>query len=196
MSIFTRPNSGSSPASNPTTPIRMITTPTTPAYVLAMFFRPPCKDCSSTQVPAAAAEKLPDSLTFLTFLLSDGPLRRLEADLRMGAVAERLRRRSPTTTQRYRLVLRAELVALGINDNRILHQVRSVKGGNLRLFSHSHPCLHDGGIYLCTVPTSARRSTSGSCSFVASTGRWDLISRIERRRSLPRLRATAASTRP
>src|SRR5215204_4643765 len=96
MSIFTRPNSGSSPASNPTTPIRMITTPTTPAYVLAMFFRPPCKDRSSTQVPAATAEKLPDSLTFLTFLLSDGPLRRPEADLRMGAVAERLRRRSPS----------------------------------------------------------------------------------------------------
>src|SRR5215207_2762037 len=104
----------------------MITTPTTPAYVLAMFFRPPCKDRSSTQVPAATAEKLPDSLTFLTFLLSDGPLRHLEADLRTGAVTEWLRRRSPATTQRYRLVLRAELVALGINDNRILHQVRSV----------------------------------------------------------------------
>src|SRR5918995_1280844 len=108
MSMFTRPSSGSSPASNPTTPIRMITTPTTPAYVLAMFFRPPCKDRSSTQSPAATAEKLPDSLTFLTLLLSDGPLRRLEADLRMGTVAEWLRCRSPATTQRYRLVLRAE----------------------------------------------------------------------------------------
>src|SRR5829696_2888256 len=144
MSIFTRPNSGSSPASNPTTPIRMITTPTTPAYVLAMFFRPPCKDHSSTQVPAATAEKLADSLTFLPYLLSDGPLRHLETDLRVGAVAERLRRRFPATTQRYRLVLRAELVALGINDNRVLNQVRSVEGSNLRLFSHSHPCLHDG----------------------------------------------------
>src|ERR671911_2471844 len=152
MSIFTRPNSGSSPASNPTTPIRMITTPTTPAYILAMFFRPPCKDRSSTQVPAVTAEKLPDFLTFLTFLLSDSPLRRLEADLLMGAVAERLRRRSPATTQRYHLVLRTELVALGINDNRILHQVRSVEGGNLRLFSHSHPCLHDGGITCAPCP--------------------------------------------
>src|SRR5215208_4715511 len=135
ISIFTRPSSGCSPASNPTTPIRMITTPTTPAYVLAMFFRPPCKDRSSTQVRAATAEKLPDSLTFLPYLLSNGPLRHLEADLRMGAVAERLCRRSPATTPRYRLVLRAELVALGINDNRILHQVRSVEGSNLRLFS-------------------------------------------------------------
>src|SRR5215204_7328480 len=92
ISIFTRPSSDCSPAINPTTPIRMITTPTTPAYVLAMFFRPPCKDRSSTQVPAATAEKLPDSLTFLPYLLSDGPLRHLEADLRMGAVAKRLRR--------------------------------------------------------------------------------------------------------
>src|SRR5215216_4399104 len=111
ISIFTRPSSGCSPASNPTTPIRMITTPTTPAYVLAMFFRPPCKNRSSTQVRAATAEKLADSLTFLPYLLSDGPLRHLEADLRVDAVAERLRRRSPATTQRYRLVLRAELVA-------------------------------------------------------------------------------------
>src|SRR5215208_1939633 len=152
MSIFTRPSSGSSPASNPTTPIRMITTPTTPAYVLAIFFRSPCQDRSSTQVPAATAEKLPDSLTLLTFLLSDGPLRRPEADLRVGAVAERLCRRSPATTQRYRLVLRAELVALGINDNRILHQIRSVEGNDLRLFSHSHPCLHDGGITCAPCP--------------------------------------------
>src|SRR5215217_8545504 len=105
----------------------MITTPTTPAYVLAMFFRPPCKDRSSTQVPAATAEKLPDSLTLLTFLLSDSPLRHLQADLRVGAVAERFRRRTPATTQRYRLVLRAELVALGINDNRTFHQFRSVR---------------------------------------------------------------------
>src|SRR5215213_4993363 len=113
MSMFTRPNGGSSPASDPTTPIRMITTPTTPAYVLAIFFRPPCKDRSSTQVRAATAEKLPDSLTFLPYLLSDGPLRHLEADLRVrvGAVAERLCRRTPTAAQRYGLVLRAELVA-------------------------------------------------------------------------------------
>src|SRR5215212_11078891 len=33
------------------------------------------------QSPAATAEKLPDSLTFLPYLLSDGPLRRPEADL-------------------------------------------------------------------------------------------------------------------
>src|SRR5215218_8876510 len=152
LPIFSSPSSGCSPASNPTTPIRMITTPTTPAYVLAMFFRPPCKDRSSTQVPAATAEKLPDSLTFLPYLLSDGPLRRPEADLRVGAVAERFRRRTPATTQRYRLVLRAELVALGINDDRILHQVRSVEGGNLRLFTHSQPCLHDGGITCAPCP--------------------------------------------
>src|SRR3712207_4218966 len=96
MSMFTRPSSGSSPASNPTTPIRMITTPTTPAYVLAMFamfFSPPHKDRFSTQIPAAAAGKLADSLTFLPYLLSDGPLGRPEADLRVGAVAERLRLR-------------------------------------------------------------------------------------------------------
>src|SRR5215204_5964980 len=155
MSIFTRPNSGSSPASNPTTPIRMITTPTTPAYVLAMFFRPPCKDRSSTQVPAATAEKLPDSLTLLTFLLSDSPLRHLKADLRMGAVAERLRRRSPATTQHYRLVLRAKLVVLGFNANRILHQVRSIEGSNLRLFSHGRLCLNDGGI-TCAACLRAR----------------------------------------
>src|SRR5215218_6800681 len=42
------------------------------------------------QSPAATAEKLPDALTFLPYLLSDGPLRRPEADLRVGAVAERL----------------------------------------------------------------------------------------------------------
>src|SRR5215218_4487711 len=133
ISIFTRPSSGCSPASNPTTPIRMITTPTTPAYVLAMFFRPPCKDRSSTQVPAATAEKLADSLTFLPYLLSDGPLRRPEADLRVGAVAERFRRRTSTAAQRYGLPLSGELVALGIDDNRILHQVRSVVEGSDRL---------------------------------------------------------------
>src|SRR5215207_11599258 len=103
MSMFTRPSRGSSPASNPTTPIRMITTPTTPAYLLAMFSSPPCKDRSSMQVRATTAEKLADSLTFLPYLLSDGPLRRPEADLRVGAVAERLCRRTPTAAQRYGL---------------------------------------------------------------------------------------------
>src|SRR5215217_7841618 len=112
----------------------MITTPTTPAYVLAMFFRPPCKDRSSTQVRAATAEKLPDSLTFLTSLLSDGPLRRPEADLRVGAVAERLYRRTPTAAQRYGPPLSGEPVALGIDDDhRVLHQVRSVVEGSDRL---------------------------------------------------------------
>jgi hypothetical protein len=46
------------------------------------------------------------------------------------------------------------------------------------------------------VPASVRKSTSGSRRLLASTGRWALISRIERRSSLPRLAATAASTRP
>src|SRR5215207_4983196 len=144
MSMFTRPNSGCSPASNPTTPIRMITTPTIPAYILAMFamfFRPPCKDRSSTQVRAATAEKLPDSLTFLPFLLSDGPLRRPEADLRMGAVPERLVHRSPTAAQRHGLPLSEEPVALGADDDhRALHEVRSVvEGSDLGLFGHGHP---------------------------------------------------------
>src|SRR5829696_8313459 len=137
MSMFTRPNSGSSPASNPTTPIRMITTPTTPAYVLAMFamfFRPPSKVRSLTQVRAATAEKLPDALTFLPFLLSDRPLRRPEADLRVGTVAERLCRRTPTAAQCYGLPLSGEPVALGIDDDhRVLHQVRSVVEGSDRL---------------------------------------------------------------
>src|SRR5215212_8002827 len=146
ISIFTRPSSGCSPASNPTTPIRMITTPTTPAYVLAMFFRPPCKDRSSTQVRAATAEKLPDSLTFLTSLLSDGPLRRPEADLRVGAVAERLYRRTPTAAQRYGLPLSGEPVALGIDDD---HRSFTKYGPLSRavivcLFGHSHPP--------CTLP--------------------------------------------
>src|SRR5215217_1472928 len=166
ISIFTRPSSGCSPASNPTTPIRMITTPTTPAYVLAMFFRPPCKDRSSTQVPAATAEKLADSLTFLPYLLSDGPLRRPEADLRVGAVAERFRRRTSTAAQRYGLPLSGEPVALGIDDNRILHQVRSVEGSNLRLFSHSHPCLHDGWITCAPCPRAhagRRRDPEALC---------------------------------
>src|ERR687897_2180264 len=138
MSIFTRPSSGSSPASNPTTPIRMITTPTTPAYVLAVFFRPPCKDRSSTQAPAATAEKLPDSLTFLTLLLSDGPLDRPESDLRVGAVAERLRLRPTAAAQRYGLPLETVLVALGVgDDHRTSHQIRSVvEGSDLRSFSH------------------------------------------------------------
>ena len=67
----------------------------------------------------------------LLFLLPNRYLRHLEGNLRVGAVAERLRRRYTATTQRYRLVLRAELVALGINDDRILNQVRSVEGSNL-----------------------------------------------------------------
>src|SRR5215207_539406 len=150
MSMFTRPSSGSSPASNPTTPIRMITTPTTPAYVLAIFFRPPCKDRSSTQSPAATAEKLADSLTFLPYLLSDGPLRRPEANLRVGAVAERLCRRTPTAPQRYGLPLSGEPVALGIDDHRALHQVRSVvEGSDLCLFGHNHPP--------CTLPPVTTR---------------------------------------
>src|SRR3954452_24921756 len=141
MSIFTRPNSGSSPASNPTTPIRMITTPTTPAYVLAMFFRPPRKDRTSTCVPATTAEKFLKSLTFLPFLLSDGPLRRPEADLRVGAVAEWLCRRAPAAAQRYGLSLSGKSVALDVDDDhRALHQVRSVvEGSHLCLCNHSHP---------------------------------------------------------
>src|SRR5215211_4371179 len=127
MSMFTRPNSGSSPTSNPTTPIRMITTPTTPAYVLAMFFRPPSKVRSLTQVRAATAEKLPDALTFLPFLLSDRPLRRPEADLRVGTVAERLRLRPTAAAQRYGLPLGTVLIALGVgDDHRTSHQIRSV----------------------------------------------------------------------
>src|SRR5215213_1816535 len=86
------------------------------------------------QSPAATAEKLPDSLTFLPYLLSDGPLRRPEADLRVGAVAERLCRRTPTAAQRYGLPLSGEPVALGIDDDhRVLHQVRSVVEGSDRL---------------------------------------------------------------
>ncbi len=57
----------------------------------------------------------------LLFLLPNRYLRHLEGNLRVGAVAERLRRRYTTTTPCYRLVLRAELVALGINDDRILN---------------------------------------------------------------------------
>src|SRR5918998_731602 len=138
MSVFTRPSSGSSPASNPTTPIRRITTPTTPAYVLAMFSSPPCKDRSSTQSPAATAEKLADSLTFLPYLHSDGPLRRPEADLRMGAVAERLRLRPTAAAQRYGLPLGTVLISLGVgDDHRTSHQIRSViAGSDLRSFSH------------------------------------------------------------
>ena len=67
-------------------------------------------------------------------------------------VRRRACRAKGTPISCYRLVLRAELVALSINDNRILHQVRSVEGGNLRLFSHSHPCLHDGGITCAPCP--------------------------------------------
>src|SRR5215218_9356399 len=106
------------------------------------------------QSPAATAEKLPDSLTFLPYLLSDGPLRRPEADLRVGAVAGRLCRRTPTAAQRYGLPLSGEPVALGIDDDhRVLHQVRSgsfTKYGPLSravivcLFGHSHPP--------CTLP--------------------------------------------
>src|SRR5215212_697685 len=87
------------------------------------------------QSPAATAEKLADSLTFLPYLLSDGPLRRPEADLRVGAVAERLCRRTPTAAQRYGLPLSGKPVALGINDDHrgVLHQVRSVVEGSDRL---------------------------------------------------------------
>src|ERR671921_2500521 len=99
------------------------------------------------QSPAATADKLPDSLTFLPYLLSDGPLRRPETDLRVGAVAERLCCRTPTAAQRYGLPLSGEPVALGVETTTI---GPFTKYGPLSravivcLFGHSHPP--------CTLP--------------------------------------------
>src|SRR5215216_2948055 len=66
------------------------------------------------------------------------------------------------------------------------------------LFTHGGSEAAQLEVHQCAsaASTSVRKSTLGSRSLVASTGRWALISLIERRSSFPRLTATAASTRP
>src|SRR5215210_2758149 len=90
-------------------------------------------------------------------LLLNRPLRRPETDLRVGAVAERLVRRSPAPAERDGSALCAELVALGVDEHdRPLYQVRPVvESGDLRLFGHDRPPLVSGAESVSHVPSDA-----------------------------------------
>ena len=89
--------------------------------------------------------KIPDPLSTLHFLLLDGPLRRPETHLRLGAIAERLRLGPTAAAQSYGLPRGVVLVSLSVGNEHIApHQVQPViKSSNLDLIRHGRPpCLY------------------------------------------------------